>query len=412
MLRNGFSKTIVIFFLCIIIAPSVIYGLGQKQISVVFRYDDFHIRKPREFEVNMIKMFKKHDMPVTFAVIPFSYSGDPITRAKAQILKDGIESGILEVALHGYSHRDNRTGQDRKNTEFSGLELKDQIQKITEGKKLLEDVLGTSITTFIPPWSTYDMNTLEVIEEAGFKTISGGRVGIINSRSKLNFLPGTCSLHKLKEIVKLAREKSYSNPVIVVVFHMYDFDELDRDKEKLTHADLEAILSWIKQQGDVHVRTINETVTMVENFDAERFKAYSSINSSSILTVIPPYLDDKFDLKLGIYSSLETLYETKFQMFIMFILFYLVIFIAILIISFQIVFYIISRFKVLVTIAKYSSVSFFIFSGIYLLRDLKIYGKGMLILVCLCAVCIGIWGASFSLNKKGEMYKQTKNECR
>ena len=357
MLRNVFYKAIVIFFTCIF-TPSVSYGLGQKQISVVFRYDDFHIRKPREFEVNLLNMFKKYKIPVTFAVIPFSYSPDPITRAIAEILKDGIESGILEVALHGYSHRDNRTGQGRKSTEFSGLELKDQIQKITEGKKLLEDVLGTSITTFIPPYSTYDMNTLEVIEEAGFKTISGGRVGIINSRSKLNFLPGTCRLHKFKEIVKLTREKSYSNPVIVVVIHMYEFDELARNKEKLTHADLETILSWIKQQEDIHVRTINETVTMTDKFDAERFKAYSSINSSSILTVLPPYLDEKFDLILGIYNSLETLNETKFQMFVMFILFHLVIFIVVLIISFQIVFYIISRFKVLVTIAKYSSKRF------------------------------------------------------
>ncbi|MCH7558351.1 MAG: DUF2334 domain-containing protein [Planctomycetes bacterium] len=159
--RNIWMRVlIVILLLCVFpIAAQARSGPKEKQIIVVFRFDDYSSRSSTDMEVKLIAAFQKHNISCTFGVIPYVHVGDshdaspqdvvPLTPTKANILNNAIKTGTLEVALHGYSHQTNhkRGGY----TEFSGLAYDSQLERITKGKNLLEEMLDTQITIFIPP---------------------------------------------------------------------------------------------------------------------------------------------------------------------------------------------------------------------------------------------------------------------
>jgi peptidoglycan/xylan/chitin deacetylase (PgdA/CDA1 family) len=255
-------------------------NLEQRLITVAFRYDDYSSWSPTDLEVKLINTFQKYNIPCTFGVVPYISSNPevpdldpqrvfPLTLGKANILNGAIKAGTLEVALHGYSHCTIRIrGVDTNYTEFSGLDYNSQIKKIAEGKGLLEKMLGVRITTFIPPWNTYDMNTIRVLEELGFRTISADNAGVIGESSQLKFLPFNCDLLNLKDAVESARKISDVRPVIVVLFHAFDFLEIERERGKLTYQDFVELLNWVISQNDIHVGTIGE------NVDSYRFINY------------------------------------------------------------------------------------------------------------------------------------------
>lgn len=247
-------------------------GFEQKLITVAFRYDDYSRFSDTDLEVKLIMAFQRYNIPCTFGVIPY-VSGNPevpgpdpqkvypLTLEKASILKDAIKPGTLEVALHGYSHRTIRIkAADTDYTEFSGLDYDSQLKKISKGKSLLEKMLGIRITTFIPPWNTYDVNTIRVLEELGFKTISADNAGVTKESSQLKFLPFTRDILNLKDAVESARKISDVQPVIVVLFHAFDFIEIGREEGKLTYQGFVELLAWIKSQKDIHARIIGEDV--------------------------------------------------------------------------------------------------------------------------------------------------------
>ena len=247
-------------------------GFEQKLITVAFRYDDYSRFSNTDLEIKLIKAFQKYNIPCTFGVIPYVSDNcevpDPGTQKvyrlslwKASILNDAIKAGILEVALHGYSHRTIRIkAADADYTEFSGLDYNSQIKKIAKGKSLLEKMLGIRITTFIPPWNTYDTNTIRVLEELGFRTISADNAGVIKESSQLEFLPFTCDVLNLKGAVESARKISDAQPIIVVLFHPSDFLEMGRKEGKLSYQGFVELLTWVTSQKDIHVHTICESV--------------------------------------------------------------------------------------------------------------------------------------------------------
>ncbi len=211
----------------------------EKQITVVFRFDDYSSLSSTEFEVKLINTFRKYNAACTFGVIPYACAGDehdirpqevvPLTLKKAAILKNAVKEEILEVALHGYSHQAIRKKADFDYTEFSGLDLNSQMEKIAIGQDYLEEMLDIRIATFVPPWNTYDLNTIRAVEKLGFNCFSANESIEAMKSSLLKFVPATCDLIELRQTVKSARRASDRQPVIVVLFHEYDF--LENNKE-------------------------------------------------------------------------------------------------------------------------------------------------------------------------------------
>ncbi len=118
----------------------------EKQIVVVFRYDDYSSRSNTDMEQGLIDAFRRHGFSCIFGVIPYVCAGDghdrrpqnviALTENKAKILRDGIKTGTVEVALHGYSHQN--ISLINVYTEFAGLTYDKQLEKIHAGKNYLE----------------------------------------------------------------------------------------------------------------------------------------------------------------------------------------------------------------------------------------------------------------------------------
>ena len=183
------------------------HPIEQKQIKVVFRFDDYSARSVTAMELRIIDAFRNNEASFTIGVIPFICAGEvrdpspqdivPLTTKKADILRAGYEDGILDIALHGYSHQTNNA---KNLMEFSSLDYNIQIERLAKGKRFLEHVTGAPVTTFIPPWNRYDLNTLRALEELGFSTLSADDSGEVTEDTKINFLvPNTCVLPQLRD---------------------------------------------------------------------------------------------------------------------------------------------------------------------------------------------------------------------
>ncbi len=254
--------------------------MASKQICVVFRFDDPSATSNTEIETRLIEAFREYRMCCTWAVIPFpsargSYNpqtGQPWPIDKARLFGDAARAGVLEIALHGYSHQTNGL-QERGKSEFAGLAYKDQLQKIQEGKKSLEAQLELSISVFVPPWNSYDGDTLRALEATQFHCLSAGGSGWADSSTALAFLPCTSSILAVKDVVIAARAAPGHNPVIVVLFHAYDFREHNAKRGVITFDQFIETLQWLTLQQDVRILPMSE----VSDLSSERYLANQRI---------------------------------------------------------------------------------------------------------------------------------------
>src|ERR1051325_3773623 len=124
--------------------------------------------------------------PVSLAVIPFCRAGyskgvpekfrgrwsvHPLHSNPAIVdyLRDGICHGRFEIMLHGF-HHDEHSGTGEF---FAGRDL---TTKVTEGRRYLEDLLGTQIRVFVAPRNIMGKDGLRAIVKAGLNF--GGAIGV------------------------------------------------------------------------------------------------------------------------------------------------------------------------------------------------------------------------------------------
>ncbi|MDI6451825.1 DUF2334 domain-containing protein [Anaerobaca lacustris] len=253
-----------------------------KQIRVVFRFDDPSATSDAGIETRLIEAFRKHGMCCTYAVIPFRSAKNvhdpasqeelPLPRDKADIFADAARAGVLEIALHGYSHQTNGM-QETGHSEFAGLPYEDQLHKIQAGREFLETVLGLPVTIFVPPWNTYDASTLKALESTQFRCLSADRYGVAHLATPLAFLPCTSGIAGVQEAVLSARAAPDAEPVIVVLFHQYDFYEIGDARGVVTFEQFLETLQWLDQQSDVAVVPMSE----VSDLNIDRYLANQRI---------------------------------------------------------------------------------------------------------------------------------------
>ena len=206
----------------------------MRDIKILFRYDDFSSISSTEAERAIIDAFTSNGFSCIFGVVPFAIQSIdqdvaeeclPLPEEKITIINRAIKDGVVETALHGYHHRKLLSAVDGKPTEFAGLPCTEQFEKIREGKAALEQWTGGNIRIFIPPFNTYDANTVKALESTGFACLSAGMFDYRPNSSSLSFLPHTCNLLQLKGAVENLRDKGVNSAIIMVLFHQYDFVE-------------------------------------------------------------------------------------------------------------------------------------------------------------------------------------------
>jgi peptidoglycan/xylan/chitin deacetylase (PgdA/CDA1 family) len=132
--------------------------------------------------------------PVSLAVVPFHRAGTsgvvperyrgrwtvhPLheNRELVEYLRAGISAGRYEIMLHGYHHDDSDGTAEFARSKNIG-------ERMREGRSYLEDLLGTRIRVFVPPWNTIGASGLRALAREGLHL--GGAAGLRGGWSPLS----------------------------------------------------------------------------------------------------------------------------------------------------------------------------------------------------------------------------------
>lgn len=127
----------------------------------------------------MESILSKYNIKPLIAVIPNNEDDmqkiDPVNTGFWEWLKK-LETKGWEIGLHGYNHvyQTNEGGINpiHKRSEFAGLPLEKQKEKIKKGFSKMKS-LGFSLRIFVAPSHTFDLNTLEALKsESDIRIIS------------------------------------------------------------------------------------------------------------------------------------------------------------------------------------------------------------------------------------------------
>lgn len=262
---------------------------ASAEIKIIFRYDDYLLVKD-PFNDSLIDLFSKKDIPVCLGVIPFDNQGNSIcslNNNEISKFKALIYSGKIDIALHGFSH-----SQNRYNTgEFPGLTYSVQLDMIKKASHWLDSILQIRIVNFIPPWNAYDQNTLKALEASGIKTISSGFYGNQSGSSKvLKFIPYT--MDDFSCLKSLVEHHGGENLTIVVMLHQYNFiqseivqsvsEKYDANMNKIKQiklSELDQILEYLKFNKEIHFTTFTDELNSDQEYSLMRL----TLNQKSFL---------------------------------------------------------------------------------------------------------------------------------
>lgn len=277
---------------------------SQKEITIIFRYDDVSSLTPVWLEKEIIKVFSAHGICLTMGVIPYVTQGgyhDPewqeevkLTSEKIEILKKAAFENKIEVALHGYNHRTRCESQETGlHSEFKGMVYEEQGRKIRKGKALLETELESKVETFIPPWNSYDSNTLRALIAEGIRNISANRYGPLlewGEEMALQYIPVTIELHDIRKAVSKARKLLSTGATIVVLLHPYDFKESGDDRGRLSIDELGEVLTWLRSEPDLTLVSVSRAG---ENGRYD-FRRYEANRPPKFENIYPPFIKSTY----------------------------------------------------------------------------------------------------------------------
>ena len=234
-------------------------------VDVVFRFDDFRLHSD-SLQDQLLETFYYNEIPISLAVVPCSNDTLYLEGGSyLAMLRSMNSDGMAEIALHGLNHR-----RVAENGEFAGVALEKQIEMISKGKHYL-DSLFSSTVTFIPPWNSYDDNTLKALEYLDVECISSCMtIGQPLTSERLAYFPETID-HPSK-LLKAIDDNRNRRGVIVLMFHHYDFDQ------EFTIQDLDVLLKSLKNMDNVNCYTFKMLCNRNIKSDKGRFLANLEIN--------------------------------------------------------------------------------------------------------------------------------------
>ncbi len=276
----------------------------QPKLSVIFRYDDYSAISPIDDEHKLIEILKERHAKVVFAVTPFICGNDyknpkkqkliQLTPEKIKLLKNAINAGVVEVALHGYSHQNIHTSLPW--SEFAGEKYEIQLAKIKNGKRFLEKALGIPITSFVPPFNTYDVNTCKALSKAGIQLLSASLKG--PSCSSVDYLPCTVEPSQLHAGVEECLTVKSSGQILIALFHPGYFND-SNPSATMTWSQLDDLMGWLSLHNDVRISTFAD----LADFDRSSSRFETNRNTLMLAKLLPQPIRNR--ISMGVYTTLQ-----------------------------------------------------------------------------------------------------------
>lgn len=265
----------------------------------VFRYDDFSAISSSVLERLLIDAISEAACPWTFSVVPFALDSDvflatgdlhvrPISPEKVALVRDLVDSGLIEIALHGWTHI--ASSPLRHHAEFSDLmPLQTQRRLIGDGRRALEDAFGKAINLFVPPWNRLGATTLVALQEEGITVVSAGYPSHWDWESPLaaqssdlfRSIPCWRRLSETEKSLRLTQRFAGNQTVVGTLIHDYDFHEGGfrpiPGEKPVTIADLKNILRIVRSAPGVEILTAGAAAMRIEA-GSSRFAAHSRLN--------------------------------------------------------------------------------------------------------------------------------------
>lgn len=147
---------------------------------MIFRNDDVCLGFNYEKYKEVRSVFEEFGIKELYSVIPFGnniYTPDAHLLNKLELsdilgdklitddknadsfIKESLNRGH-NIGLHGWTH-----------TLITLYSRQEQFENIKKGKEFLEDTYGVKIRYFIPPFNSYDDNTVSVCDELGLQIL-------------------------------------------------------------------------------------------------------------------------------------------------------------------------------------------------------------------------------------------------
>jgi peptidoglycan/xylan/chitin deacetylase (PgdA/CDA1 family) len=131
---------------------------------VIFRFDDipFDFIQNRELyldaELAVMNLFLKKNQKLSIGLVTKYLEEDDAIIEK---IYEGLERSIFELAIHGWDHLD-----------FSVLSEKQQVELLVNATRRLETIFRSGSQVFIPPYNSFNKDTLLAMGKVGLRIIS------------------------------------------------------------------------------------------------------------------------------------------------------------------------------------------------------------------------------------------------
>lgn len=277
--------------------------MGSTRVRVVLRYDDLSARPVlRAFERRLLNMLVGVDIGCSLAAIPFVTDAPfrsqesaallPLSGADVESLLPHLSSGRLELAQHGYSHR-NCTISGRP-SEFRGVSYDEQLVMLQRGRRHLESLISQKVNTFVPPWNSFDANTVRVLDELQFRCLSASS-GSRYPASSLAIVPHTCVLRSLERSVELASRSKDDSPIVVAAFHSFDFEESGEMPGWIDFSGFTALVGRLQSRFGVEFCTLESIAASADFLDSVYAECWlSTFQLQQYL--VPAIRNDEFEV--------------------------------------------------------------------------------------------------------------------
>ncbi len=125
----------------------------------IFRLDDIQEGKLEAAQIDLLNLFISKNESLSLGLIMNSINDTQSPLIKKIVY--GSQKNLFDLALHGFHHMD-----------YTRLTAEEQKTTLEEGNKKMQQIFGEKSLIFIPPYNSFNSDTLFAMNQSGIKILS------------------------------------------------------------------------------------------------------------------------------------------------------------------------------------------------------------------------------------------------